>query len=104
MTKSISPADQFVQMRDIINGPNPVVFVSSKVRELCDVTSVSAVSILSIDGLDGEISDISWCFSTDILEIELDCNLNGSKTDILEIELDCDLNGSNVEIEFVGIL
>ena len=90
MTKSVSPADQFVRMRDIINGSNPVMFVSSKVRELCDRTSVSvsAGSILSIDGMDGEISDISWCYSTDILEIELDC----------------DLNGSNVEIEFVGIL
>ena len=83
-----------------------VMFLSSKVRELCDRTfvSVSAGSILSIDGMDGEISDISWCYSTDILEIEMDCDLNGSDTDILEIELDCDLNGSNVEIEFVGIL
>ena len=44
--------------------------------------SVSAGSILSIDG---EISDASWCCSTDILEIDLEC----------------DLDGSNIEIEFV---
>ena len=100
MTKSISPADQFVQMRDIINGSNPVVFVSSKVRELCDVTSVSAVSILSIDGLDGIILDIS-ILSIDDLDGEISDTSWRYSTDILEFGLDCDLNGRNVEIEFV---
>ena len=84
MTKSVSPAEQFIRMRDIVNGSNPVMFVSSKVKELCDSTSVS-VSAGSILSIDGEISDASWCCSTDILEIDLDC----------------DLDGSNIEIEFV---
>ena len=100
MTKSVSPAEQFIRMRDIVNGSNPVMFVSSKVKELCDSTSVS-VSAGSILSIDGEISDASWCCSTDILEIDLDCDLDGSNIDILEIDLDCDLDGSNIEIEFV---
>ena len=90
MTKSVSPADQFVRMRDIINGSNPVMFVSSKVRELCDFTSVSAGSILSIEGLDDGILDISLDHSADILEIDIDGDLNGSNFEI-------ELNGSIVE-------
>ena len=86
MTKSVSPAEQFIRMRDIINGSNPVMFVSYKVKELCDSMSVSAGSILSIDVE---------------LEIDLECDLDGSN---MEIDLECDLDGSNIEIEFYGIL
>ena len=86
MTKSVSPAEQFVRMRDIINGSSPVMFLSDKVKELCGPMSVSAGSILSIDVE---------------LEMDIECDLDGSN---IEIEFECDLDGSNIEIEFCGIL
>ena len=36
MTKSVTPADQFSRMRDVINGRNPVLFVSDRVRAIAD--------------------------------------------------------------------
>lgn len=35
LTKSVAPAEQFYRMRDIINGSNPVLFISPKVEEIC---------------------------------------------------------------------
>ena len=45
LTKSVSPADQYYRMRDIINGSNPVLFVSPKVKELCRTASMGVVSV-----------------------------------------------------------
>ena len=36
LTKSVTPADQFSRMRDVINGRNPVLFVSDRVRAIAD--------------------------------------------------------------------
>ena len=47
MTKSVSPAVQFTRMRDVINGTNPVLFVSAKVRDLC--CPIVSGSIMSLD-------------------------------------------------------
>ena len=47
MMKSVSPAVQFTRMRDIINGTNPVLFVSAKVRDLC--CPIVSGSIMSLD-------------------------------------------------------
>uniref|UniRef100_A0A7S2CM41 Uncharacterized protein n=1 Tax=Octactis speculum TaxID=3111310 RepID=A0A7S2CM41_9STRA len=45
LTKSVSPADQYYRMRDIINGSNPVLCISPKVKEFCRVTSMGVVSV-----------------------------------------------------------
>ena len=36
LTKSVTPADQFSRMRDVINGRTPVLFVSDRVRKIVD--------------------------------------------------------------------
>ena len=45
LTKSVTPADQFCRMRDIINGTNPELFVSDKVQKICD--SKADVNVLT---------------------------------------------------------
>jgi len=44
MTKSVSPADQFFRMRDVINGTTPVLFVSNRVQEICQSTYSTSIS------------------------------------------------------------
>ena len=58
-------------MRDIINGSNPVMFVSSKVKDLCNSAIVG--STLSIECLEIDFDD-----SNTIMEIEIDFEFNGS--------------------------
>ena len=45
LTKSVTPADQFYRMRDVINGSNPVLFVSTKVKEICQLVKSSALCL-----------------------------------------------------------
>ena len=35
LTKSVTPIEQFCRMRDVINGSNPVLFMSQKVKMFC---------------------------------------------------------------------
>ena len=50
MTKSVTPADQFFRMRDVIMGCTPVLFVSAKVREICQsYQSTAPVSVSCYD-------------------------------------------------------
>ena len=48
LTKSVTPVEQFCRMRDVINGSNPVLFVSQKVKDILQTRSLVSHSFGSL--------------------------------------------------------
>ena len=63
LTKSVTPVEQFCRMRDVINGSNPVLFVSQKVKDILQTRSLVSHSFgslrLVLPGSYGPIHQIS---------------------------------------------
>ena len=68
LIKSVTPIEQFCRMRDVINGSNPVLFVSQKVK---DILQMRSFGVLFFWFFKSSATRIIWPDSSDIWRYEL---------------------------------